>query len=68
MMSKLILSISFMFSGCLGALDSNGMDDVVDHEYDILPPSTLDARKATPGNFKNIDDQLLQFPASGRNF
>jgi hypothetical protein len=51
-----------MFNGCLGALDSNGMDDVVDHEYDTLPPSTLDARKATPGKFKNIHDQLLQFP------
>jgi hypothetical protein len=50
MMIKLILSISFMFSGCLGSLDSNGMDDVVDHEYDTLPPSTLDARKATPRN------------------
>ena len=50
-MINLILSISFMFNGCLGALDSNGMDDVVDHEYDTLPPSTLDARKATPGNF-----------------
>ena len=41
-----------MFSGCLGALGSNGMDDVVDHEYDTLPPSTLDARKATPGKLK----------------
>jgi hypothetical protein len=54
-----ILSVSFMFSGCLGALDSNSVDDVVDHEYDTLPPSTLDARKATPGKSKNIDDQLL---------
>ena len=53
-MIELILSISFMFSGCLGALDSNGMDDVVDHEYDTLPPSTLDARKATPGKLKKI--------------
>ena len=51
MMINSILSISFMFNGCLGALDSNGMDDVVDHEYDTLPPSTLDARKATPGKF-----------------
>jgi hypothetical protein len=68
MMIKLIFSISFMFSGCLGALDSNGMDDAVDHEYDTLPPSTLDARKATSGNCKNIDDQLLQFPASDHNF
>ena len=43
-----------MFNGCLGALDSNGMDDVVDHEYDTLPPSTLDvdAHKATLGKFK----------------
>ena len=51
-----------MFNGCLGALDSNGIDDVVDHEYDTLPPSTLDARKATPGKLKNMHDQLLQFP------
>ena len=51
MMINLILSVSSMFNGCLGALDSNGMDDVVDHEYDTLPPSTLDARKATPGKF-----------------
>ena len=43
-----------MFNGCLGALDSNGMDDVVDHEYDTLPPSTLDACKSTPGKLKNI--------------
>ena len=62
MMINLILSVSSMFNGCLGALDSNGMDDVVDHEYDTLPPSTLDARKATPGKLKNIHDQLLQFP------
>ena len=62
MIINLILSVSSMFNGCLGALDSNGMDDVVDHEYDTLPPSTLDARKATPGKFKNIHDQLLQFP------
>jgi hypothetical protein len=68
MMIKLCFSMSFMFSGCLGALDSNGMDDVVDHEYDTLPPSTLDACKTTPGNLKNIDAQLLQFPASDRNF
>ena len=47
MMINLILSVN----GCLGALDSNDMDDVVDHEYDTLPPSTLDARKATPGKF-----------------
>ena len=50
-MIELILNVSSMFSGCLGALDSNGMDDVVDHEYDTLPPITLDARKATPGKF-----------------
>jgi hypothetical protein len=57
-----------MFNGCLGALDSNGMDDVVDHEYDTLPPSTLDvdAHKATLGKFKNIHDQLLQFPVSSQ--
>ena len=36
-MIELILNVSFMFSGCLGALDSNGIDDVVDHEYDTLP-------------------------------
>ena len=42
MMINLILSVSSMFNGCLGALDSNGMDDVVDHEYDTLPPSTLE--------------------------
>ena len=52
-MIELIFNVSFMFSGCLGALDSTGMDDVVDHEeYDTLPPSTLDARKATPGKLK----------------
>ena len=39
-MINLILSISLMFNGCLGVLDINGMDDVVDHEYDTLPPST----------------------------
>ena len=55
-----------MCNGCLGALDSNGMGDVVDHEYDTLPPSTLDARKAAPGKFKNIHDQLLQFPVSSQ--
>ena len=36
-MIELILNVSFMFSGCLGALDSNGIDDVVDHEYETLP-------------------------------
>ena len=46
-MIELILSISSMFSGCLGALDSNGMDDAVDHEYNTLSPSTLHARKDT---------------------
>ena len=66
MIINLILSVSSMFNGCLGALDSNGMDDVVDHEYDTLPPSTLDARKATPGKLKNIHDQLLQFPVSSQ--
>jgi hypothetical protein len=65
-MIELILNVSFMFSGCLGALDSNSMDDVVDHEYDTLPPSTLDACKATPGKSKNIHDQLLQFPVSSQ--
>ena len=65
-MIELILNVSFMFSGCLGALNSNGMDDVVVHEYDTLPPSTLDARKATPGKLKNIHDQLLQFPVSSQ--
>ena len=29
-------------------------------------PSTLDARKATPGKLKNIHDQLLQFPVSSQ--
>ena len=53
-----------MFNGCLGALDSNDMDDVVDHEYDTLLPSTFDARKATPGKLKNIHDQLLQLTVS----
>jgi hypothetical protein len=47
-MIKLILNISFMCSGCLGALDmsSNGMENAVDHDYDTLPPSTPDARIA----------------------
>jgi hypothetical protein len=61
-MIELILNVSFMFSGCLEVLDSNGMDDVVDHEYDTLPPSTPDARTATQYTWKflkNIDDQLL---------
>ena len=39
-MIQLMFSISSMVSGCLGTLDSNGMDDVVDHEYETLPPST----------------------------
>ena len=50
-MIELILNVSFMVSGRLGTLESNGMDDIVDHEYDTLPPSTLDARKATPEKF-----------------
>ena len=49
-MIEQILIVSSMFSRCLEALAGNGMDNVVDHEYDTLPPSTLDARKATPGN------------------
>jgi hypothetical protein len=66
-MIELILIVSFMFIGCLGALDSNGIHDVVDHEYDTLPPSTLDARKATPGKLKKyIHDQVLQFPVSSQ--
>ena len=36
-MIELILNVSFMVSGRLGMLESNGMDDVVDHEYDTLP-------------------------------
>jgi hypothetical protein len=67
-MIELILNVSFMFSGCLGALDSNGMDDVVDHEYDTLLSSTPDARTSTFGKFGKIDDQLLSFPASERTF
>jgi myosin heavy subunit len=66
MMIKLILSISFMFSGCLGAPDSNGMDDVVDHEYDPLPPSTQGDPTATSGHFGNIDDPFSPYPASER--
>ena len=50
-----------MFNGCLGALDSNGMDDVVDHDYDTLPPSTLDARKATPGKLKKFMTNCYSF-------
>ena len=60
-MIELILNVSFMFSGCLGALDSNGIDDVVDHEYETLPQLHLEIKK-------NIGDQLLQFPASELNF
>ena len=36
-MIELLLNVSFMVSGRLGMLESNGMDDVVDHEYDTLP-------------------------------
>ena len=39
---KLILSMLFMFSGRLGALDSNGMGDVVDHEHETLPQLHLE--------------------------
>ena len=41
-MIELILNVSFMFSRCLGALDSNGMGDVVDHEHETLPQLHLE--------------------------
>ena len=68
MMIKLFLSISFMFSGCLGALDSNGMDDVVDHEYDTLPPSTQGDPTATSGHLEILMDPFSPHPASERTF
>ena len=46
-MIELILNVSFMVSGRLGTLESNGMDDVVEHGA------------ATPGILKTIDDELL---------
>ena len=57
-----------MFSGCLGALDSNGMDDVVDHEYDTLPPSTQGDPTATSGHLEILMDPFSPHPASERTF
>ena len=63
--------MSFMFSGCLGALDINGMGTM------LLITSTIPSHQAlqmhvqllsAPGNYYNIDDQLLQLPASQCNF
>ena len=64
-MIELILNVSFMFSGCLGALDSNGIETM------LLTTSTIPSHEygtATPEFFLTIDDQLLQFLASEYNF
>ena len=60
-MIELILNVSLMFSRCLGALGSNVMGDVIDHECETLPQLHLEIKK-------NVGDQLLQFPASELNF
>ena len=57
------ISLSFMFSRCLGlgALDSNGMGDFIDHEHEILPQLNLEISKILMTNYYNFPLQSAIF-------